>query len=446
MSNTPTANQTEPVPLSFLDRLARRVVTKQLAGLRLGEITLRDASGSMLLGEPADLQATMLVHRPRFFRHAVLGGTLSVAESYLCGDWDCDDLTSLFRMFVRNRSSADRLDGGLARLASRVHQFLHWWRANTRKGSRRNIGAHYDVGNDFFRLWLDDTMAYSSGIFPAPGASLREASVEKFDRVCRKLGLRSSDEVLEIGTGWGGFAIHAAKNYGCQVTTTTISREQFEVAQQRIKEVGLAGQVTVLQTDYRDLRGQFDKLVSIEMIEAVGYRFLDEYFRQCGRLLRPDGSLVLQAIVMPERGYGQYLKSVDFIQRHVFPGGCLPSLGAILASIGRATDLRFKHAEDFAPHYAETLRRWRKAFHMRLDDVRRLGYSNDFIRLWNYYLCYCEAAFEERHIGVLQLQFDKPECRRDRITLGGGRTPKRGRAESTCPPARSSRERSLCEQ
>jgi cyclopropane-fatty-acyl-phospholipid synthase len=444
MSNTPAANQTVPVPLSFIDRLARRVVMNQLAGLGRGEITVRDASGSSTLGQPADLQATMLVHRPRFFRQAVLGGTLSVAESYLCGDWDCDDLTSLFRILVRNRSSADRLDGGLARLASHFHRLFHWWRSNTRQGSRRNIGAHYDLGNDFFRLWLDDTMAYSSGIFPAPGASLREASVEKFDRVCRKLGLRPSDEVLEIGTGWGGFAIHAAKNYGCHVTTTTISREQFEVAQQRINEAGLASQVTLLQQDYRDLRGQFDKLVSIEMIEAVGYRFLDDYFRQCGRLLRPDGSLVLQAIVMPERGYGQYLKSVDFIQRYVFPGGCLPSLGAILASIGRATDLRFVHAEDFAPHYAETLRRWRKAFHMRLDDVRRLGYSEEFIRLWNYYLCYCEAAFEERHVGVLQIQFDKPECRRDLVDLGKDCAAQQNCAETTKPLVRPPRERSLC--
>ena len=208
----------------------------------------------------------------------------------------------------------------------------------------------------------------------------------------------------------------------------------------------MANQVTLLQQDYRDLRGQFDKLVSIEMIEAVGYRFLDEYFRQCGRLLRPDGSLMLQAIVMPERGYEQYLKSVDFIQRYVFPGGCLPSLGAILASIGRATDLRFVHAEDFAPHYAETLRRWRQAFHMRLDDVRRLGYSDEFIRLWNYYLCYCEAAFEERHVGVLQIQFDKPECRRDLVDLGGNRAAELNRAETSWSLARSSRERSLCEE
>jgi cyclopropane-fatty-acyl-phospholipid synthase len=446
MNNLPAASQTVATRLSFLDRLARRVVTKHLAGLSRGELSVSDSRGTISLGEPADLQATLRVNRPRFFRHALLGGSLSVAESYLNGDWECDDLTSLFRIFVRNRESASMLDGGLARLANHVHHLFHWWHANTVKGSRRNISAHYDLGNDFFRLWLDDTMAYSSGIFPTPWASLRDASVEKFDRVCRKLRLQPSDEVLEIGTGWGGFAIHAARNYGCHVTTTTISGEQFAVAQQRIKEAGLDSQVTLLQEDYRDLRGQFDKLVSIEMIEAVGYRFLDEYFRQCGRLLRPDGSLVLQAIVMPERGYGQYLKSVDFIQRYIFPGGCLPSLGAIMASIGRATDLKFVHAEDFAPHYAETLRRWRQAFRTRLDDVRRLGYSEEFIRLWNYYLCYCEAAFEERHVGVLQIQFDKPDCCRDLVTQARKRPPKKCRATTTQLLARSYREQPTCEK
>lgn len=446
MSTIPAASQNVSSPFSLIDRLARRVVTKQLTGLRRGEITVCDTSNTIALGEAADLRATLRVNRPKFFRHALLGGTLSVAESYLNGDWECDDLTSLFRIFVRNRDSASMLDGGLAKLASYGHRLFHWWHANTRTGSHRNVGAHYDLGNDFFRLWLDDTMAYSSGIFPAPGASLRDASIEKFDRVCRKLGLRPSDQVLEIGTGWGGFAIHAAENYGCHVTTTTISGEQFEVAQQRIKEAGLARQVTLLRQDYRDLRGQFDKLVSIEMVEAVGYRFLDEYFRQCGRLLRPDGSLVLQAIAMPERGYGQYLKSVDFIQRYIFPGGCLPSLGAIVASIGRATDLRFVHAEDFAPHYAETLRRWRQSFRVRLDDVRQLGYSEGFIRLWNYYLCYCEAAFAEQHVGVLQIQFDKPECRRDSVTQGESGPANQGRAETNSPLARPCRERLLCEK
>lgn len=438
MSHILANSQPAPAPFGVVDRIARRVVVKQLAGLNGGGITVSDARGIISLGESADLQATLLVHRPRFFRQAILGGTLSVAESYLRGDWDCEDLTSLFRIFVRNSNSADRLDGGLAKLANGIHRLCHWWHANTRTGSRHNIGAHYDLGNDFFRLWLDDTMAYSSGIFPAPGASLREASVEKFDRVCRKLSLRPSDRVLEIGTGWGGFAIHAAKNYGCHVTTTTISQEQFTIANQRVKEAGLNERVTLLQEDYRDLRGQFDKLVSIEMIEAVGYRYFDEYFQQCGKLLRPEGSLMLQAIVMPEQGYRQYLDSVDFIQRYVFPGGCLPSLGAMLASVGRTTDLRFVHAEDFAPHYAETLRHWRRAFHMRLDEVRRLGYSDEFTRLWNYYLCYCEAAFEERHVGVLQVQFDKPECRREVAFIPGGcPAAEHSRAEMACAPVRS---------
>lgn len=401
-----------PPSWGIADRLAKRVISTQLASLRRGQIVLSDPAGTTVLGESADLSATLSVHRPRFFRQAVLGGTLSVAESYLQGDWDCDDLTSLFRIFIRNRTARDKLDRGMSKLISYSHRLFHWWHANTQRGSRRNIGAHYDLGNDFFRLWLDDTMAYSCAIFPTPETSLRDASIEKFDRVCRKLELRPEDHVLEIGTGWGGFAAHAAGNYGCRVTSTTISREQLQAAQQRIAAAGMDDQVTLLQQDYRDLSGRFDKLASIEMIEAVGHEFLDTYFRQCSRLLRPEGTLVLQAIVMPDRGYRQYLKSVDFIQRYVFPGGCLPSLGTILASVGRTTDFRFVHAEDFAPHYAETLRRWRQNFHRRLADVRRLGYPDRFIRLWNYYLCCCEATFEEQHIGVLQIQFDKPQCRR----------------------------------
>jgi cyclopropane-fatty-acyl-phospholipid synthase len=444
MSTFPAETRNGGRPFTFFDRLARRVVTKQLAGFSRGELTLRDANGATSLGQTAELHATLQVHRPRFFRQAVLGGKLSVAESYLQGDWDCDDLTSLFRLFVRNRSSADGLDGGLARLASYGHRLVHWWRSNTRAGSRRNITAHYDLGNDFYRLWLDDTLAYSCGIFPSPRSSLQEASIEKNDCVCNKLDLRPSDEVLEIGTGWGGFAIHAAKTYGCHVTTTTISREQFDVAQERINQAELADRITLLQQDYRDLRGHFDKLVSIEMIEAVGYRYFDQFFRQCGKLLRPDGSLVLQAIVIPDRAYQQYLKSVDFIQRYVFPGGCLPSLGAILDSVGRTTDLGFVHAEDFAPHYAETLRRWRRAFQSRLDEVRQLGYTDAFIRLWNYYLCYCEAAFEEWAVGVLQIQFNKPECRRDLVDLGRASAGQQSCSEAAKTPVRSPRERLMC--
>jgi len=417
MTSPAISKHQTPPKLGVVDRLARRVLTRHLGHLRRGEITLTDSSGTLVLGQSADLRVSIHVNKSRFFRDAVMGGSLSVAESYLKGDWDCDNLTDLIRIFVRNLETTDRLEQGLARMTGMAQRLFHWCRGNTRAGSRRNIGAHYDLGNDFFRLWLDDSMAYSSGIFPRSDSSLYDASLEKFDRACRKLELHSGDHLLEIGSGWGGMAIHAARNYDCRVTTTTISQRQIEVARQRIAEAGFTDQISLLQQDYRDLSGQFDKLVSIEMIEAVGHNNLDAYFRKCSELLRPDGSFVLQAIVMPERGYATYLKGVDFIQRYIFPGGCLPSVATILESTGRATDLRLVHAEDFAPHYAETLRRWRKSFTERLDEVRSQGYSEEFIRLWNYYLCYCEAVFEERRVGVLQIQFDKPLCRRDPIRL-----------------------------
>lgn len=402
----------------WTDRWAERLVKRSLESLTDGALTLHTADGTSHFGQSGDLRTQLYVHRPRFFPRAVLGGRLSIAECYLQGDWDCDDLTALFRIFIRNAPANQRFDRGLARLSDLGHRLYHFWHSNTRAGSRRNIAAHYDLGNDFYKLWLDDTLAYSSGIFGSPESSLREASLEKFDRVCRKLDLREEDDVLEIGTGWGGFALHAAENYRCQITTTTISREQHAIARQRFEQAGLQSQVTLLQQDYRDLTGQFDKLVSIEMIEAVGHRYLDQFFRQCSQLLRPDGTMVLQAIVMPEHGYPEYLKSVDFIQRYVFPGGCLPSVGAMLESAGRTTDLRFVHAEDFAPHYAETLRRWRQSFQEQLPRIRDLGYPETLIRLWNYYLCYCEAAFEERSVGVVQIQFDKPRNRRDPLRLG----------------------------
>lgn len=408
----------EPTEMSRGNRLARRLLLQKLQELNGGTIQLTDSSGSTTLGRGGDLQSNMHVHNPAFFRHAVLGGSLSVAESYLRGDWDCDDLTAFFRIFVRNIEAADQLDRGLSRIAQLVNRMYHRLHANSKMGSRRNIHAHYDLGNEFFRLMLDDTLAYSSGIFLTPTSTLRDASLEKMDRICRKLELRPSDHLLEIGTGWGGLAIHAAKQFGCRVTTTTISQQQFDVARERIVGTGLSDRVTLLFQDYRDLTGQFDKLVSVEMIEAVGHRYYDTYFRRCSELLKPDGTFLLQGIVMPDRRYAKYLKSADFIQKYVFPGGCLPSVSAILESMSRVTDLRFVHAEDFGTHYAQTLREWRQRFHQRLDDVRGLGFSDRFIRMWNYYLSYCEAAFDERFTGVVQIQFDKPRCQRDPIAIG----------------------------
>lgn len=413
MSNVAISNPAKTPTQNVLDRVARKAITKQLDSIKGGSLRLSDHFGKSEFGRSSDLDVSVQVHHSRFFRNAVMGGTLSVAESYMRGDWDCDDLTKLFRIFVRNQSKTRHLDRGFARVGRWGHRMFHWLNANTPTGSRRNIAAHYDLGNDFYRLWLDETLAYSSGIFKNASSTMEEASTEKFDRVCRCLELDATDEVLEIGTGWGGFALHAAEKYGCNVTSTTISAEQFGVARDRVLDAGLSQQVTLLQQDYRDLKGQYDKLVSIEMIEAVGHKYLDQYIGQCSRLLKSDGSLMFQAIVMPDHGYDRYRKSVDFIQRYIFPGGCLSSLGAILGSVSRTSDLRFIQAVDFAPHYAETLRRWRKSFQENTTKILQMGYSREFVRMWNYYLCYCEAAFEENYIGVMQIQFGKPGCRID---------------------------------
>ncbi len=382
-------------------------------------LTISDPEGTCAFGSSDHgPSAQIRIHDPAFYRRLLMEGTDAVDEAFFHGEWETDDLTAVFRVFIRNFGVVGRFSSwtsGFARLLSR---FRYLRSANTRAGSRRNIHAHYDLGNEFFRLWLDETLAYSSGIFPTFDASLREASEEKFDRVCRKLALQPHDHLLEIGSGWGGLAIHAARRFGCRVTTTTISTEQFTLARERIRAAGLEGQINLLQLDYRDLSGQFDKLASIEMVEAVGENYLDDYFRQCSNLLKPGGSCLIQAIVMPERRYQSYRRSVDFIRRRVFPGGFLPSLSAILESIGRTGNLRLSHIEDFSPHYAETLRRWREAFRERLDEVRALGHSDEFIRLWTYYLCYCEAVFEEREVGVVQIHFDGPDCSSDPLGVG----------------------------
>jgi cyclopropane-fatty-acyl-phospholipid synthase len=418
-----TVDQSDRPPLArapgVVDRLARRLIMRKFAAVRGGEITICDATGSSRLGEAGVLQTTVRVHHPRFYRRVALGASLAAATAYVHGDWDCDDLTTLFRLLIRNAPTADSLDRGWSRAAYRLHRLAHRWRGNSRAGSLRNIAAHYDLGNDFFQLWLDDTWAYSCGIFSSSAATLRDASIEKFDRVCRKLDLQPSDHLLEIGAGWGGLAIHAAQRYGCRVTATTISRQQFDMAQQRIASAGLSDRITLLAQDYRDLTGRFDKLASIEMVEAVGHEYLDAFFHKCGELLNPQGSMLLQAIVMPERGYNEYLRSVDFIRRYIFPGGCLPSVASLLESAGRTTRLRFVHAEEFGLHYAETLENWRENFHARREDVGKLAYSREMVRLWEFYLCYCQAAFEERHVGVVQMQFDNFLNRSDPVAVGG---------------------------
>lgn len=348
----------------------------------------------------------------RFYRALALKGTLGAAEAYLNGWWNCEDLVGLFRLLTTNSDVLGSVDSMIARLVRGLSTCAHFFRRNTLRGSRRNIAAHYDLGEEFYSLFLDETMTYSAGVFLNPHSTLADSSREKYDRVCRKMRLAPQHHILEIGTGWGGFALHAAQQYGCRVTTTTISRRQYEYTRDRVRQAGLEGRITVLSDDYRNLTGVYDHLVSVEMIEAVGHQYLDRFFGQCSRLLRRDGLMLLQAITIPDHRFDQYVRSVEFIQKYIFPGGCLPSIGAIAAAIGRTTDFRFLHLEDFGYHYAETLARWRQRFWQNIDKVRSLGFDERFIRMWHYYLCYCEAGFLENQIGVAQVVMARPDCRR----------------------------------
>jgi cyclopropane-fatty-acyl-phospholipid synthase len=399
---------------TLLQRLGRKLFLAKLAELRHGELTVIDAGERRTFGQRSadcDLHATLEVLHPQTYADAAFGGTIGGGEAYIRGYWRTDDLTSLIRLFIVNREVMESVEGGAAHATAPLRRMLHWLNRNSPDGSRRNIAAHYDLGNDLFALFLDDTMAYSCGVFEREDATLHEAQVAKFERACRRLRLSPSDHLLEIGTGWGGFALHAASRYGCRVTTTTISREQHDWARERIRAAGLSDRVTLLLDDYRDLRGRYDKLVSIEMIEAVGHQFLDTYTAQCSRLLEPHGAMLLQAITLRDQIYEEALESVDFIQRYIFPGSFIPSVTAIADSVRRATDMKVFHLEDIGPHYATTLRRWRERFFERIDDVRRLGYSEQFVRMWDFYLCYCEGGFLERQLGDVQMLLTKPRCR-----------------------------------
>lgn len=388
----------------MFEKQFKKLVQSSLNQLRHGTIVLCDNGQTDLFGDSkAELRATVTVHDPVFYRQMVLGGSLGAAEALARGQWSCDDLTTLVRILIRNLPEGDTTNGPLSRAKQLAEKFGHFMRRNTIDNAKRNIGQHYDLSNDFFALFLDKSMTYSSAVFPTAQSSLYEGSIEKIDRACRKLGLKPNDHLVEIGTGWGALAVHAVKNYGCRVTTTTISDEQHAFAKQRFEEEGVSDRITLLKEDYRKLTGKFDKLVSIEMIEAVGHQYYDTFFAKCGELLKPEGEMVIQAITIVDHRFEHHKKTVDFIKRYIFPGGCLPSVTALSNSMANVSRLRMVHMEDFASHYAETLRRWHKTFNSRLPEVKQLGFDDRFIRIWNYYLCYCEAAFMERHVNVCQL-------------------------------------------
>jgi cyclopropane-fatty-acyl-phospholipid synthase len=396
------------LPRALRSLLESRLARLQHGGLRLDET----GTGRETRFGDARQAPTLSVHDPRFYADVVLRGSIGAAESYAAGRWTCDDLPGLVRLLLRNREVLDTLESGPATLMRPLQRLAHLLRPNTRHGARRNISEHYDLGNDFFELFLDETMTYSCALFEREDTPLAKASIAKLDRLCRKLDLKPGDRLLEIGTGWGSLALHAARQYGCHVTTTTISERQHDLAAERIRAAGLSERVTLLQEDYRDLRGRWDKLISIEMIEAVGDKHLPTYLEQCGRLLEPHGLFALQAITIADQHYDRARKDVDFIKRHIFPGSFIPSVTAILEAATARSDLRLTHLEDMAPHYATTLARWRANLAAARETALERGYGDELLRLWDYYFAYCEGGFAERFLGVSQMLLARPEARR----------------------------------
>jgi cyclopropane-fatty-acyl-phospholipid synthase len=412
---TLTASLKQKSRAKWVAQWAKTKILQRLAQLQQGQLTLIDGTEQHVFGSMAGasgISVTIHVHDARFYGEIAFGGSIGAGEAYMLGYWTTDKLTDVIRLMCINQSVMDALEGGYLWLTRPLMKVLHWLNSNTTEGSRKNIAAHYDLGNDMFALFLDPTMMYSSAMFDETTDTLQAASELKLKTICDKLDLKPTDHVIEIGTGWGGFAIYAASHYGCKVTTTTISKQQYGLAKARVHAAGLSDKVTLLLEDYRHLEGQYDKLVSIEMIEAVGHRFYDTYFAKVSALLKPDGMALIQAITIADQRYESAKSSVDFIQRYIFPGSCIPSNTAMLSSITKVSDMRLFNLEDIGPHYATTLRLWRENFFRHLQEVRKLGYTEEFIKMWEFYLCYCEGGFAERALGDVHLLLAKPGNRR----------------------------------
>ena len=405
--------------LSLSDRLkpkhwARAAIRKNLASMRRGQLILEENGEKTVYGdlsEGVSLVAELTIIDDAMYSAVAFNGVVGAGESYKEGYWTSPDLVKVIRFFVINMQSLDALDNQrswLSRIGMRVLDRVN---RNTILRAQKNISAHYDLGNDFFSLFLDQSMMYSSAVFNDDSASLYDASTAKLETICQQLKLNANDHLLEIGTGWGSMAIYAAQNFGCRVTTTTISKEQYEYALERVTALGLNDKVTVLMEDYRKLTGRYDKLVSIEMIEAVGRQYFSEYFGRCADLLKPNGLMLIQAITIADQRYEQATRAVDFIQRYIFPGGCLPSVNIIGHHVASDTDMMIVSLKDIGRDYALTLERWREQFMDKLETVRSQGFDERFIRMWEYYLCYCEGGFRERAISTVQVVMAKPEYR-----------------------------------
>lgn len=405
---TTTIDKDRESGASLPSRLGKSLFVKFLKTIEHGRLIVHDGAEVMTFGPKSSLCARITVLDQRFYGKVVLGGSVGAGEAYIDRFWDTGDLVTVIRIIARNIDLLNRFEKRYGWLFRPYQMLQHRRNRNSRSGSRRNISSHYDLGNDLYRSFLDRTMMYSSAIYPAPWSSLEEASTHKLDRICKKLDLQPADHVIEIGSGWGGFAIHAAANYDCRVTTTTISEAQFQEAKERIQAAGLGDKITLLKQDYRDLSGEYDKLVSIEMIEAVGHAYLPEYFSTCSRLLKKTGRMLIQAITINDQEYKRYIRGVDFIQRHVFPGGSLVSNRTMIDLISEKTDMVVRGLHDFGLDYARTLHDWQARFNRNFESLEPLGYDDRFRRLWNFYLAYCRGGFMERTISVVHLVANKP--------------------------------------
>ena len=394
-----------------MNHLYKKIIHQRLSQIKDAHIIIKDGKSINKYGKPGNLSAKINILDTVFYKNIILGGTIGASESFIRGEWSSPNLTNVIRVLARNTEAQDKLENLFTLLSQPFLKVMHKLNENSVRGSKKNISRHYDLSNDFFSLFLDKNMMYSSAIYKSRKTSLEDASTNKLDVICKKLNLKKTDHVIEIGTGWGGFAIYAAKNYGCKVTTTTISIEQYKFAKQKIKEAGLGKKIKVLLKDYRLLKGQYDKLVSIEMIEAVGYQFYDEYFKIIGQLLKIEGEALIQSITIKDQRYSKAIQSVDFIQKYIFPGSCIPSITAIQNSLTSSTDLVINDIRDIGHHYARTLADWRKRFLKNKQEIRKLGFDDKFLRMWLFYFAYCEGGFEEKVISDIHLHITKPGYR-----------------------------------
>ena len=390
--------------------MLKKIVFNQLHKITKGSLTLKDASSSYTFADQKNikLHAEIIIHNPRFYRFVVFGGSIGCSEAYMSDYWSSPNLTNVIRLFAINPQLTDELESKFNILLKPFFRVIHRLNKNSQRNSKRNISAHYDLSNNFFKLFLDETMMYSSAIFKTRNQTLKAASLNKLDIICQKLNLKPTDHVVEIGSGWGGFAIFAAENYGCKVTTTTISQQQFSYTRDLINKKKLGKKITLLFEDYRNLEGKYDKLVSIEMIEAVGHHYYHEYFKKINTLLKPDGIALIQAITIRDQRYSQALQNVDFIQKYIFPGSCIPSIEIIQKNLTKETDMIISDLENINHHYAKTLNLWQKAFNKNQNKIIKLGFDERFIRMWNFYFSYCEGGFAERAINDFHILMSKP--------------------------------------